>query len=118
MSTATARPTVDFDVFHQELVQATDRRRLAAPHVAALGPLAFVIDDGRAYTFAAAGDTIDIRPGSAGAATIVALDEADWASFVTERFTRYGVLYNANPRFEAGEFADLCLWEPALRALF
>ena len=107
--------TVDFDAFHQDLVRDHERRRLAAPHVRELGPLAFSIEDGRAYTFAPAGDMVDIRPGTADAATIVGLSATDWAAFVTERFTRYGVLYNAAPRFDAGGFADLCRWEPALR---
>jgi hypothetical protein len=110
--------TLDFDEFHHALLDDAEGRRLAAPHVRELGPLAFSIDDGRAYTFAASGDTVDIRRGTAGAATIIGLSAADWASFVTERFTRYGVLYNANPRFDAGDFTDLCRWEPALRALF
>lgn len=97
MSTA-----IDFDHFRQSQ----------------LGPLAFVIDNGRAYTFSVAGDMVDIIPGTVGAETIVVLGAADWESFVTGRFTRYGVRYNANPRFDSGDFTDLCRWEPALRALF
>jgi len=110
--------TIDFDHFHQSLLDNVEGRRMAAPHVGELGPLAFVIDDGRAYTFSGAGDMVDITPGTVGAETIVALGAADWESFVTERLTRYGVLYNANPRFDAGDFTDLCRWEPVLRALF
>ena len=110
-------PGLDFDHFHRAL-DVAPTQRLALPHVAGLAPFAFALDDGRAYTFTPTVDRIAIKSGHEGASTIMRLREEHWSNFVTERFTRYGVLYNSNPQFELGDFADLCRWEPALRALF
>ena len=50
--------------------------------------------------------------------TVVKLTLEAWQNFATERWTRYTLLYTGNVAFPAGEFVDLCHWEPALRALF
>jgi hypothetical protein len=114
-------PAVDFDRFHcvdLPALAVSENGRLAAPYAADLAPLAFLLPDGRAYTYRAFGDTITIEPGAAGAHTIAALSAVDWEAFAIERFTRYGLLYNGRVDFVAGDFADLCRWEPALRALY
>ena len=111
--------TLDFDHFHRDLEpRARSARRIAGSQLAKLAPIAFRLPDGRAYTFGADTGAFWVRAGVDGAATVVELSEADWQAFVTERFTRYGLLYNGRLSFASGTFADLCHWEPPLRALF
>jgi hypothetical protein len=111
--------TLDFDAFHTALREhAGERHRLAGPSLATLPPIAFRLPDDRSYTIGAGTDAFWIRPGADDAATIVELGADDWQAFATERFTRYGLLYNGRVSFAAGGFEDLCHWEPALRALF
>jgi Phytanoyl-CoA dioxygenase (PhyH) len=111
----------DFDRFHREelpRLAAAGHAAIAAPAAHGLPPLTFQLEDGRAYTFRVAGDAIAVLPGGADDATVVRLSASAWANFVTERWTRYGLLYTGSIEFPQGEFADLCHWEPALRALF
>ena len=110
-----------FDEFHRtELprLASSVNGALAAPYATGLDPLAFRVGDRGSYTYAAGDGTIVATPGEADAATVVALTDDEWESFVTERFTRYGLLYNGAAQFPVGEFNDLCRWEPALRALW
>lgn len=109
---------IDFDTFHADLATQSQRRESAAKHARGLGPIAFVIEGLGAYTFVPEANSIAIHPGSANASTIVELSHGHWEAFVTERLTRYGLLYNTPLRFRAGEFADLCRWEPVLRLVF
>ncbi|MEO8695274.1 MAG: phytanoyl-CoA dioxygenase family protein [Acidimicrobiales bacterium] len=111
--------TLDFDLFHRDLEARTRSARvLAGPRPDSLAPIAFRLTDGRAYTVGADTSSFWLRQGVDGAATIVDLTEADWQAFASERFTRYGLLYNGRISFAAGTFEDLCHWEPPLRALF
>jgi hypothetical protein len=111
--------TLDFDRFHEELSpRFRSAREVAGPSNDALAPLAFRLPDGRAYTFGVDADAFWLRAGVDDATTVIELSEADWQAFATERFTRYGLLYNGRISFAAGTFEDLCHWEPPLRALF
>jgi hypothetical protein len=111
--------TLDFDLFHGDLeIRTRSARPLAGPRPDSLSPIAFRLSDGRAYTIGADASAFWLRQGVDGAATIVELSEADWQAFASERFTRYGLLYNGRVSFAQGTFEDLCNWEPALRALF
>jgi hypothetical protein len=111
----------DFEQFHAaELpgLAASANGALAVPYAAGLPPIAFRVGDRGSYTYEASGDQITATPGEDGAGTVVALSEAEWVSFVSERFTRYGLLYNGAASFPVGQFDDLSRWEPALRALW
>jgi hypothetical protein len=111
----------DFDQFHTVEVPrltASANGALAAPYAAGLAPIAFRVGDRGSYTYRATGDGVTAVPGEQDAITVVALSEDEWTSFVTERFTRYGLLYNGAASFPVGEFDDLSRWEPALRALW
>jgi hypothetical protein len=91
---------------------------LAARAAAALAPLTFELDDGRAYAFVPVDGGVEVREGIAAGGAVARLSFDSWANFVTERWTRYALLYTGSVDFPRGEFADLCHWEPALRALF
>jgi len=111
--------TLDFDHFHRDLEdRVRSTRALAGPKTASLAPIAFRLADGRAYTVGADAEAFWVRAGVEGAATVVELTEADWQAFASERFTRYGLLFNGRLSFAEGTFEDLCDWEPPLRALF
>lgn len=111
--------TLDFDQFHKDLdARARSTRALAGTRTADLAPIAFRLTDGRAYTVGADTAAFWVQAGVEGASTIVELTEADWQAFASERFTRYGLLFNGRLSFAAGTFEDLCHWEPPLRALF
>jgi hypothetical protein len=83
-----------------------------------LAPLSFQLDDGRAYTFTPAADSITITAGVTDTGTVARLSASAWERFATEQWTRYALLYTSSVDFPRGTFADLCHWEPALRALF
>jgi hypothetical protein len=102
----------EFDEFHHRPLH----HDLGAPYAAELGPIAFRVPDGRAYTYVP-GDPVEVRPGVDGAVTIVDLPLEEWEAFADERWTRYGLLFHGHATFAAGSFEDLCRWEPVLRAL-
>lgn len=117
----TSTAAVDFDRFHLEQVPALAAQghgALAARAAAGLEPLSFALDDGRAYSFVPETGGVAVHAGVADAGAVARLSYDAWASFVTERWTRYALLYTGSVEFPRGEFADLCHWEPALRALF
>jgi ectoine hydroxylase-related dioxygenase (phytanoyl-CoA dioxygenase family) len=113
---------LDFDKFHREDVPALLARgngKLGAPAAAGLGPIAFVLPDGRGWTYDVAGGDVELRPGNDGARTIVRLDEAAWSDFVQEAHTTPGLLYAGLVKFDGqGGYETLDRWEAALRALY
>jgi hypothetical protein len=109
-----------FEGFHQTELAALEATNgaLAAPYARGLAPIAFRVGERASFTYAEDGGTITAIPGEEGAATVVALTDDEWVSFLTERFTRYGLLYNGAASFPVGGFDDLSRWEPSLRALW
>src|SRR4051812_14264700 len=109
-----------FEQFHETefLSLASANGGLAAPYAKGLAPIAFRVGDRGSFTYAESAGTITATPGEADAATVVALTDDEWVSFLSERFTRYGLLYNGAASFPVGQFDDLCRWEPPLRALW
>src|SRR5688572_3788121 len=101
-----------FEQFHQTelpLLAATNGP-LAAPYAKGLAPIAFRVGDRASFTYVEDGGAISAAPGEADASTVVALTDDEWMSFVTERFTRYGLLYNGAASFPVGQFDDLSRW--------
>ena len=112
---------IDFDQFHTvELPSrlATDNGRVAAAAVAGLRPLAFRLDDGRAYTYTPQHDRIAIAAGDGEAQTVVELAASDWSDFVWDLRSSFALLYAERVTFPRGSFGHLARWEPALRAAF
>ena len=113
---------LDFDRFHLEEVPkllAKGNGKLGAPAAEQLGAIAFVLPDGRAWTYEVVDGEIAVRPGSEGARTIIRLDEAAWSDFVTEAHTTPGLLYAGLVKFDGeGGYDALDRWEAALRALY
>ena len=76
---------LEFGRFHEDELP----RRLAAGHgalardlAARLGPLTVGLPDGRAYTYVATDDSIEIRPGDEKTATKIELDPEVWLNLV------------------------------------
>ncbi len=112
---------LDFDEFHLVDLPARLARgngALAARHLVGARPLAFRIPDGRAYTYTATSEGIDIVAGDDTAHTVVALSEADWSDFTYELKSCFALLYGDRLQFPRGSFGHLARWDPPLRAAF
>lgn len=108
--------SLDFDHFHAvELPNQLAQRK--PPDLAGLRPIAFRLDDGRAYTYIPSEQGIRISAGSGGAATVVELGHEDWSDFVWELRSSFALLYAGSLRFERGSIGQLSRWEPILRAV-
>jgi hypothetical protein len=112
---------IDFDEFH--LVDlparlAAGNGALARVDLDGVRPLAFQLDDGRAYTYSATDDGIAITPGHATARTIVELTPEDWCEFVWELRSCFALFYADRVKIPLGSFGHLARWEPALRAAY
>ena len=120
--TVTARfGPIDFDEFHlHELPErlTAGNGKLAAAHLARCRPIAFRLDDDRAYTYRPTPEGFDVSPGDAEADTVVELSAQDWCDFVWELKTCFALLYADRLNVATGSFGQLSRWEPALRAAF
>jgi len=112
---------IDFDRFHAvDLPErlAAGNGGLAAAHLQRCRPIAFRLEDGRAYTYTPMAAGIEITPGEADAQTVIELTHADWCDFVWELKTCFALLYAERIAVPVGTFGQLSRWEPALRAAF
>src|SRR5207302_1242095 len=112
---------IDFDEFH--LVDlprrlAEGNGKLAVADLTSVKPIAFRLTDGRAYTYTAAADGIDITTGADEAYTIVELAYEDWCDFAWELRSCFALLYADRLTIASGSFGHLARWEPALRAAY
>ena len=112
---------IDFDEFHSvdlpKRLASNDGRRAAAA-LDGVKPIAFRLEDGRAYTYTPRDDAIAVTPGDEEAHTVVELAAEDWSDFVWELRTCFALFYADRIRFPRGSFGVLVRWEPALRAAF
>ncbi len=109
---------IDFDRFHREELPSVLARRGAifvTADAAVLRPLGFQLTDGRAYTYVPDGGTFSVRPGLAGARTVVELAADAWCEFVWELKTCFALLYADQLTVRKGSFGQLARWEPPLR---
>src|SRR5438309_1961196 len=112
---------IDFDRFHT--VDLPERLgggngKLAAAHLGGLRPIAFRLDDGRAYTYTPTADGIEVTAGDDAAQTVVEMAHPDWCDFVWELKSCFALLYAERVTTPRGGFGQLSRWEPALRAAF
>jgi Phytanoyl-CoA dioxygenase (PhyH) len=108
---------LDFDEFHREQLPA--RLEICGPVFTAadakvLRPLAFRLEDGRAYTYVPSGRTFAVEEGSDGADTVATLPEVEWHDFVWELRSAFACFYAARLSL-TGNFGQLVRWEPPLR---
>jgi Phytanoyl-CoA dioxygenase (PhyH) len=112
---------IDFDEFH--LVDlparvAAGNGALARVDLDGVRPIAFQIEDGRAYTYSVTDDGVAITPGTDTARTIIQIAHRDWCEFVWELRSCFALFYADRIRIPLGSFGHLARWEPALRAAY
>jgi hypothetical protein len=108
---------IDFDHFHT--VELPEKLAVCPPlDLARLRPIAFRVEDGRAYTYTPSDPRIEIDAGDGSASTVVELTEKDWCEFVWELRSSFALLYAERVTFPRGGIGQLSRWEPVLRAVF
>ena len=111
---------IDFDWFHQEELPALlagQGNAFSDRDAEAVRPLAFQLTDGRGYTYVPDGRTFSVRPGTAGAHTVVELSPEAWSAFVWELQTCFALLYADQLTISRGSFGQVARWEPPLRVV-
>jgi ectoine hydroxylase-related dioxygenase (phytanoyl-CoA dioxygenase family) len=112
---------VDFHAFHRETLPGrleAGHGALAARGARELGPLAFRLREGGAYTYLPGEDGIEIAPGDDAADTVVEIGSQAWQGLVHDLESAPGLLYAGLVRGLRGEMLDFVRWEPALRAMY
>jgi len=112
---------LDFDTYHQQELPrliADGNGLLALGEARKLGSIAFSIEGGAAYTYAAGSDGVEIIPGDEKADVVIELDRDSWQRIVHEIETGPGLLYSGKVRCLRGKAIRLVSWEPGLRALY
>ena len=112
---------LDFEEYHQvELPRllAAGNGELAFGQAKRLGPLAFRMTDGGAYTYKAGPRGIEIIPGDEGARSVFELSRESWQAVVHELESAPGLLYGGKVKCLRGKAIRLVSWEPGLRALY
>ena len=112
---------LEFGRFHEDELP----RRLAAGHgalardlAARLGPLTVGLPDGRAYTYVATDDSIEIRPGDEKTATKIELDPEVWLNLVQDLESGPGLLYSRRGKVRQGKGPVFLEWESGWRAMY
>lgn len=117
-----AFPTLDFHEFHRsELPRrlAAGRGALAAAHdLERIGPLAFRIQEGGAYTYVPHSGGVEIVEGEDTAKTVIEISSALWQDIVHELESPPGLLYGGKIACARGNAMRFVRWEPALRAMY
>lgn len=120
--TGTAHRRADFDHFHEVVLPAAlaaGNAALVARDLRDTAPISFELPDGRCVTYVPTPDGVDIvRAITADTGAVVAIDESDWADFVHEMRSAFGLLYAGLVQARTGSLEHLIRWEPPLRAMF
>jgi hypothetical protein len=108
-----------FTEFHHRTLPELIARhgRLVATDVRAAPTIAFRIEDGTTYSWAAAGDQVRAIEGDARASTLIELSEAAFSDFLHELLTANGAVRTGRARVARGSIEEWQRWEPAMQAL-
>jgi hypothetical protein len=112
---------IDFDQFHREQLPSMLESRppmFSDADASAVRPLAFRLDDGRAYTYVPTADSFIVEAGVDHAHTVVELNHDVWCAFVWELRSCFALLYAEELVVGRGSFHQLARWEPPLRVAF
>jgi ectoine hydroxylase-related dioxygenase (phytanoyl-CoA dioxygenase family) len=112
---------LDFEEYHRvelpRLLRAGNGE-LAFAEAKRLGPLAFRMTDGGAYTYEAGPNGIEIVPGDETARSVFELSRESWQAVVHELETAPGLLYAGKVKCLRGKAIRFVSWEPGLRAIY
>lgn len=118
----TSFPSLDFDDFHRgELPRRLARgngAHAASDGLEHLGPLAFRLPSGDAWTYRPRPGGVDVVAGDAEANTVIELAREDWEGIVHDLETPPGLLYSGRVRCARGDAMRFVRWEPGLRAMY
>jgi hypothetical protein len=121
MTDSLSFPEVDFEDFHRitlpKLIDSGNGT-LAAPDLRGVGPIAFKVEDGTAFSYVPGPDTVELWSTDVAADTVVELSRETFSDFANELRTSFGLLYANLAEVTRGDFAAFERWEPALRALY
>jgi Phytanoyl-CoA dioxygenase (PhyH) len=112
---------MDFERYHREELPsqlAAGRAALVARAARGLGPFAFRLREGGAFTYRPHAAGVELVPGDAKAASVIELEQSAWQGLVAELEAPAGLLYAGRLRCLRGQAMDVMAWEPALRALY
>jgi hypothetical protein len=112
---------IDFDQFHrEELPKLLDARGQVFSEADAkvVRPLAFRLDDGRAYTYRPCDHSFVVEGGDEHAHTVVEMAEDQWCAFAWELRSCFALLYAEQLSITRGSFGQVARWEPPLRVAF
>jgi hypothetical protein len=112
---------IDFDRFHrEELPKLLEARGQVFSHADAsvVRPLAFRLDDGRAYTYRPIDHSFVVEAGDENAHTVVEMAEDQWCAFAWELRSCFALLYAEQLAVTRGSFGQMARWEPPLRVAF
>lgn len=115
-------PTLDFDDFHRvELprrLAAGNGAIAAADELERIGPLAFRLPEGPAFTYVPRDGGVDVVEGDTPAKTVIEISRGDWQNVVHELESPPGLLYGGRVKCLRGNAMRFVRWEPGLRAMF
>lgn len=115
-------PPIDFDHYHQtELPKrlGDGAKENVLWSIENQPALAIQLEDGRAYSYCVAGNSLTILPGIAnGVETVVLMSEQHWIDYAYEMLTMTGLLYANAVSFARGSAGGWGAWDPALRNLY
>ena len=112
---------IDFDWFHREQLPRllSDRGRVFTDTDATIvRPLAFRLDDGRAYTYLPSDHSFVVEEGIDHAHTVVEMALGPWCAFAWDLRSCFALLYAEELAVTQGSFGQLARWEPSLRVAF
>jgi ectoine hydroxylase-related dioxygenase (phytanoyl-CoA dioxygenase family) len=115
-------PTLDFRDFHRSELP----RRLAAGNGALaaadalgdVGPLAFRLPDGTAFTYVPEAGGVQVVEGDERAASVIEIAREHWEALVHDLESAPGLLYAGKVKCVRGNAMRFVRWEPGLRAMF
>jgi len=115
-------PSLDFQDFHRQELP----RRLAAGNGALaasdaldrIGPLAFKLPEGDAFTYVPVSGGVEVVEGDADARTVIEISRDHWEAVVHDLESAPGLLYAGKVRCLRGNAMRFVRWEPGLRAMF
>lgn len=113
-------PPIGFDHFHRRVLPqriASGNGEVAARGTARVAPLALQVGTS-AYTYVPVEGSVEIRPGTDPAYTVVELTPGAFSDYAHELRSCFGLVYADAARVRRGSFDDWFRWEPVIRALY
>ena len=83
-----------------------------------IGPLAFRLPEGDAFTYVPVAGGVDVVEGDTNARTVIEISREHWEAVVHDLESAPGLLYAGKVKCLRGSAMRFVRWEPGLRAMF